>query len=84
VLAQQRPRGFAFHRSLDHTQYAASGMGCGCLALLVALVAGVIFFIYASTDPGPPVEGAIAAAALATMVMNRTLGVPSRLRTARP
>jgi hypothetical protein len=56
-------------------------MGCGCVALVVAAILGIIFFIYASTDPGPPVEGAVLALALATMVLNRTLGVPSRLRT---
>jgi hypothetical protein len=58
-------------------------MGCGCLALLVALVLGIVFFVYASTDPGPPIEGAILGGGLATMVFGRTLGVPSRLRTDR-
>jgi xanthosine utilization system XapX-like protein len=56
-------------------------MGCGCLALAVGLILGIIFFIYASTDPGPPIEGVILLAWLATIVGNRTLGVPSRLRT---
>ena len=52
-------------------------MGCGCLALAVGLILGIIFFIYASTDPGPPIEGVILLAWLATIVRNRTLGVPA-------
>ena len=50
-------------------------MGCGCLALLVAALAAAVFFVYASTDPGPPVEGAIALLP-GILVLYRTLGVP--------
>lgn len=35
-------------------------VGCGCLALVLAAVAAVVFLVYASTDPGPPVEQALA------------------------
>ncbi len=56
-------------------------MGCGCLALLLAALVGVVFFIYASTDPGPPVEGAVALAGLAGILVSyRTLGVPRLAR----
>lgn len=55
-------------------------MGCGCLALLAAVVVALIFLLYASTDPGPPIEGAAALAALALLARiigsARALGVP--------
>lgn len=51
-------------------------MGCGCLALGVLAIAGLVFFLYASTDPGPPVESAILALAFARIIgMTRALGV---------
>lgn len=51
-------------------------MGCGCLALLIGSILGAIFVIYASTDPGPPVEEAAVLAAAASILMGyRTLGV---------
>ncbi len=56
-------------------------VGCGCLALAIAAIVAVIFFIYASTDPGPPVEGAFALLRLAgILVVYRTLGVPRLAR----
>jgi hypothetical protein len=39
-------------------------MGCGCVALVVGAVLAILFFIYASTDPGPPIETVAAGAAL--------------------
>ncbi len=51
-------------------------MGCGCLALLAGAVALVLFFIYASTDPGPPVEQALLLASIAPIIWSvRALGV---------
>jgi hypothetical protein len=35
-------------------------VGCSCLTLLIGAILGTIFLIYASTDPGPPVEEATA------------------------
>ena len=58
-------------------------MGCGCVAVVVGLALAIVFLIYASTDPGPPIEGFMLIAALATIAFDRTLGVPSRLRTNR-
>lgn len=56
-------------------------MGCGCLALVIAVALGIVFFIYASTDPGPPIEGIVVLAGTATIVLYRALGVPTGLRT---
>jgi hypothetical protein len=56
-------------------------MGCGCAAVVIAIALGIVFFIYASTDPGPPIDGFVLLLALVTMIVDRTLGVPSRLRT---
>ena len=51
-------------------------MGCGCVALAVGIVAATIFLLYASTDPGPPVEeAALAAMLLGIIVTYRALGV---------
>ena len=58
-------------------------VGCGCVALVVGIALAIVFLIYASTDPGPPIEGFMLIAALATIALDRTLGVPSRLRTSR-
>ncbi len=50
-------------------------MGCGCLALVGLALAGILFFVYASTDAGPPVEPAVVAGWLGMIVLVRTLGV---------
>lgn len=55
-------------------------MGCGCLALIAIAIAGVIFFIYASTDAGPPVE--TFGIAMAIIVAARALGVLGGQRAA--
>jgi hypothetical protein len=34
--------------------------GCGCLLLIAALVGLIVFLIFGSTDPGEPVESAVA------------------------
>jgi hypothetical protein len=34
--------------------------GCGCLLLIAALVGLIAFLIFGSTDPGEPIETAVA------------------------
>jgi hypothetical protein len=34
--------------------------GCGCLLLIAALVGLIVFLIFGSTDPGEPIETAVA------------------------
>jgi hypothetical protein len=34
--------------------------GCGCLLLIAALVGLIVFLIFGSTDPGEPIESAVA------------------------
>jgi hypothetical protein len=34
--------------------------GCGCLLLIAALVGLSVFLIFGSTDPGEPIESAVA------------------------
>jgi len=34
--------------------------GCGCLFLIAALVGLILFMIFGSTDPGAPIETAVA------------------------
>ena len=34
--------------------------GCGCLLLIAALVGLLVFLIFGSTDPGQPIESAVA------------------------
>jgi hypothetical protein len=34
--------------------------GCGCLLLIATLVGLIVFLIFGSTDPGEPVESAVA------------------------
>jgi hypothetical protein len=34
--------------------------GCGCLLLIAALVGLGVFLIFGSTDPGEPIESAVA------------------------
>lgn len=38
--------------------------GCGCLVLVAAIVGLVVFMLFGSTDPGDPVESAVAVAVL--------------------
>lgn len=59
--------------------------GCGCLALLVAAIAFIVFFVYASTDVGPPPETEsvllLVAAIVASIIGGaRALGVLGRRR----
>lgn len=50
--------------------------GCGC-ALLIAFIVGILgFFIFGSTDPGEPIEQAVALLALVLLV--RMAPVPLR------
>ena len=34
--------------------------GCGCLLLIAALVGLIVFMVFGSTDPGAPIETAVA------------------------
>jgi hypothetical protein len=34
--------------------------GCGCLLLIAALVGLIVFLVFGSTDPGEPIESAVA------------------------
>jgi hypothetical protein len=34
--------------------------GCGCLLLIAALVGLIVFMIFGSSDPGEPIETAVA------------------------
>lgn len=34
--------------------------GCGCLLLIAALVGLIVFMVFGSTDPGEPIETAVA------------------------
>ena len=34
--------------------------GCGCLLLIAALVGLIVFTVFGSTDPGEPIETAVA------------------------
>ncbi|MGH2491570.1 MAG: hypothetical protein ACRDF9_08675 [Candidatus Limnocylindria bacterium] len=34
--------------------------GCGCLLLIAVLVGLIVFLIFGSTDPGEPIETAVA------------------------
>lgn len=38
--------------------------GCGCLVLVAIIVGLIVFMIFGSTDPGEPVDAAVALAAL--------------------
>ena len=50
--------------------------GCGC-ALLLAMIVGLIaFMVFGSTDPGEPIESAVALAAASALL--RMTGVPFR------
>jgi hypothetical protein len=34
--------------------------GCGCLLLIAALIGLIVFMVFGSTDPGEPIETAVA------------------------
>ena len=38
--------------------------GCGCAILIALIVGSIAFFLFGSTDPGEPVENAVALSAL--------------------
>jgi hypothetical protein len=51
--------------------------GCGCLLLIAALVGLIVFMIFGSTDPGEPIETAVALLLLMWLGERQTL-VPRR------
>ena len=51
--------------------------GCGCLLLIAALVGLSVFLIFGSTDPGEPIESAVALLLLLWLGQRQTL-VPRR------
>jgi hypothetical protein len=50
--------------------------GCGCALIIAALVGLLIFLIFGSTDPGEPIEAAVAL--LAVWLGQRQALVPVR------
>ncbi len=52
--------------------------GCGCLLLIAALVGLSIFMIFGSTDPGEPIETAVALFLLLLFLGERQALVPRR------
>ncbi len=57
--------------------------GCGCLLLIAALVGLIVFMIFGSTDPGEPIETAVALLLLIWLAQGQTL-VPRRRSLVRP
>ena len=51
--------------------------GCGCLLLIAALVGLIAFMVFGSTDPGAPIETAVALL-LALWLSQRQALVPRR------
>jgi hypothetical protein len=51
--------------------------GCGCLLLIAALVGLGVFLIFGSTDPGEPIETAVALLAVLSLGQRLAL-VPGR------
>jgi hypothetical protein len=51
--------------------------GCGCLLLIAALVGLIVFLIFGSTDPGEPIETAVALLLLLASAQRQAL-VPWR------
>ena len=47
--------------------------GCGCLLLIAALVGLIVFMIFGSTDPGEPIESAVALFLLLWLAERETL-----------
>ncbi len=57
--------------------------GCGCLLLIAALVGLIVFMIFGSTDPGEPIETAVALFLVIWLGQWQTL-VPRRRVLVRP
>ncbi len=57
--------------------------GCGCLLLIAALVGLLVFLIFGSTDPGEPIETAVALSLLLWLGERQAL-VPRRRLFVRP
>ena len=53
--------------------------GCGCLLLIAALVGLIVFLIFGSTDPGEPIETAVALLVLLWSGQRQTLVPPRRV-----
>lgn len=51
--------------------------GCGCLLLIAALVGLIAFMVFGSTDPGAPIETAVALLLVLWLGQRQTL-VPRR------
>jgi hypothetical protein len=51
--------------------------GCGCLLLVAALVGLIVVMIFGSTDPGEPIESAVALLLSIWLAQRQTL-VPRR------
>lgn len=51
--------------------------GCGCVLLIATMVALIVFLIFGSTDPGEPIETAVALFLLLLLGQRQTL-VPRR------
>jgi hypothetical protein len=51
--------------------------GCGCLLLIAALVGLIVFMVFGSTDPGEPIETAVALLLLLWLGQRQAL-VPRR------
>jgi len=51
--------------------------GCGCLLLIAALVGLIAFMVFGSTDPGAPIETAVALIPALWLGQRQTL-VPRR------
>jgi hypothetical protein len=51
--------------------------GCGCLLLIAVLVGLIVFMIFGSTDPGEPIETAVALLLVLWLGQRQTL-VPWR------
>ncbi len=56
--------------------------GCGCLILIALLVGGIVFMIFGSTDPGEPIQQAIALALIVLAVVSRRRMTLAPLRLA--
>jgi hypothetical protein len=57
--------------------------GCGCLLVIAALVGLLVFMVFGSTDPGEPIETAVALV-LALWLGQRQAFVPWRRALVRP
>ena len=57
--------------------------GCGCVLLIAFLVGIIVFLIFGSTDPGEPIETAVALSLLLWLGQRQTL-VPGRRVLVRP